>query len=149
MIVEVLVNLYERDLRQLRREIESYRSDGDLWQVEREIKNSGGNLALHLIGNLNHFIGATLGGSGYVRDRDTEFATKDVSRDDLLRMIDETIKVVSRALSSLDDEDLASDFPTRVFDRTDSTAWMLTHLLSHLNYHLGQINYHRRLTSTS
>ncbi len=147
MLVKVLAELYERDLGRLKAEIEQYSGEADLWKVSGEITNSGGNLTLHLIGNLKHFIGAVLGGSGFVRDRDTEFSTAGVSRDKMLADIGEAASIVKTTLEKMSDDDLASIYPIEVFGHPMTTAFFLTHLTTHLSYHLGQINYHRRLLS--
>jgi uncharacterized damage-inducible protein DinB len=100
---------------------------------------------LHLLGNLNAFIGAQIGNTGYVRDREFEFAGKDVSKASLTRQIDDTIVVVQNALALADQNLLASEYPIKVFKETMTHEFFLIHLSSHLTYHLGQINYHRRL----
>ena len=148
MVTEILSQLYQRDLDKLKIEIGQYGTDEQLWAVPDGIANSGGNLALHLIGNLNHFIGAVLGKSGYVRDRDAEFASKNTSKDDLLTAIDETSEVITSALAKLTADDLAAVYPIEVFGHPMTTEAFLIHLITHLNYHLGQINYHRRLISS-
>ena len=145
MLNEILIELYERDLTKLKAEIEHFSGEADLWKTSDGISNSAGNLCLHLTGNLNHFIGAVLGGSGYIRDRDAEFADKGVSRDALLSTIDSTIAVVRETLGKLTDEDLSKTYPIEVFGHPMTTGYFLTHLTTHFNYHLGQINYHRRL----
>lgn len=148
MIVETLKELFDRDLNKLKTEIESYSDEANLWLVDGEIPNSGGNLALHLVGNLKHFIGAVLGGSAYVRERDLEFAAKGTPRAELLRMIDETMVDVAAGLDKVTAEQLGAEYPIVVFaDRTEpmTTEWFLIHLATHLGYHLGQINYHRRM----
>lgn len=148
MLIETLKDLYARDLKKLKTEIESYRNETAMWKISGEIPNSGGNLALHLIGNLKSFIGANLGDSGYVRQRDLEFSQKNTPRAELLQMIDETADVVAATLDKLTTEQLEQVYPIVVFaDRTEpmTTLWFLVHLATHLNYHLGQINYHRRL----
>ncbi len=145
MVLENLTELFERDLLKVRDEIAFFDNEGDLWAVRGGISNPAGNLALHLVGNLNHFIGATLGNSGYIRQRDEEFASKNVAKADILSMLDETIAVVRNTLGDLSDADLAKDFPLEKHGKTVSNLHMLFHLLTHLNYHLGQINYHRRL----
>lgn len=147
MVTEVLIKLYERDLARLRSEIEQYASEDGLWIVSDGITNSSGNLTLHLVGNLKHFIGAVLGSSGYVRDRDAEFSSKPVGRGVLVTQIDATVEVVKTTLTSLKEEDLAATYPIEVFGSPMTTEFFLIHLHSHLNYHLGQINYHRRLLS--
>lgn len=147
MINEVLARLMQRDLGKLKAEIEQYSNESDIWMTEGEITNSAGNLTLHLIGNLKHFIGATLGNSGYVRSRDLEFSDNGVPRADLLIGIDETIDVVTATLTNISDEDVEKIYPIEVFGEPLTTEFFLVHLAGHLNWHLGQINYHRRLLS--
>ena len=148
MITEILSQLYQRDLDKLKIEVGQYASDEQLWSVSDGITNSGGNLALHLVGNLKYFIGAVLGKSGYVRDRDAEFALKSVSQADLLTAIDEASEAVTSTLAKLNADDLAAIYPIEVFGHPMTTEAFLIHLSTHLNYHLGQINYHRRLTGS-
>ena len=145
MLTKILSELYERDLAKLRTEIESYSNEGDLWKTSEGISNSGGNLCQHLTGNLQHFFGAVLGGAVYVRDRDAEFASKGTTKADLLTDIDAAEKSVKETLEKLSDEDFAKTYPIEVFGQPMTTGYFLTHLATHLNYHLGQINYHRRL----
>jgi hypothetical protein len=145
MLTETLISLYKRDLARLKDEINAYRNERALWKTDREIPNSGGNLCLHLIGNLNHFIGAQFANTGYVRQRDLEFSSKDVPRGELVRMIEETIIAVEKGLRAVSEEQLKAEYPLLVFAEKTSTEYMLTHLATHLSYHLGQINYHRRL----
>lgn len=140
-----LIILYKRELNRLKNEINAYSDDIILWKVSNDIKNSGGNLALHLIGNLNHFIGAVLGNSGYIRLRDKEFNDKNISRKQIEKQIDELKIGIEKALSSLNQEDLDKNYPIEVFNKPMTTEYFLIHLYGHLNYHLGQINYHRRL----
>ncbi|MBV6520102.1 MAG: hypothetical protein MNPFHGCM_00207 [Gemmatimonadaceae bacterium] len=144
MFTRYLTTILLRDLRALRREVEAYPDDASLWKTIPSIPNSAGTLVLHLSGNLRHYIGAELGHTGYVRDRDAEFATRGASRADLLRAIDAAKRDVSEALPRLTDEQLAADFPSPVAHHRFSTADFLIHLATHLTYHLGQIDYHRR-----
>lgn len=145
MVITSLKSIYKRDLEKLRIEIESYKNEDAIWKVDGEITNSAGNLCLHIIGNLNGFIGAELGNSGYVRQRDLEFSTRETPRAELLKMIDETITVLDSSLDQVTPEQLEADYPKVVFADKMTTGWFLIHLATHLNYHLGQINYHRRL----
>ncbi|MEP4531923.1 MAG: DUF1572 family protein [Cyclobacteriaceae bacterium] len=145
MLLETLTALFERDLGRLKTEISSYQSEEALWSVDKEIANSGGNLAMHLVGNLKAFVGAELGGTGYVRDREFEFAGKGLSKSQLVSEIEETIEIVSTTLKKLGAEELKKDFPVVVFGKKTNTEYMLVHLATHLSYHLGQVNYHRRL----
>ncbi|PWS31979.1 DinB family protein [Pedobacter paludis] len=145
MLVETLKLLFTRDLERLRKEIELYRDEHNLWKVDAEIANSAGNLCLHLIGNLNTYIGNEIGKTGYIRDRPLEFSLKDIPKLELLKKIDETILVVNQSLDKLTEEELQNEYPIIVLDKATSYEYFLVHLTTHLGYHLGQINYHRRL----
>ena len=147
MLRKILVELYERDLGKLKEEIGQYTDEPDLWKTSEGISNSAGNLCLHVSGNLNHFFGAVLGNNGYVRDRDAEFANKNASRGDMLADIDATRHVVLSTLAQLTEEDFDKPYPIEVFGQPMTTGYFLTHLTTHFNYHLGQINYHRRLVA--
>ena len=140
-----------RDLHALEREIEAYPDDDSLWLTPPGITNSAGNLALHLVGSLRHFIGATLGQTGYVRNRDAEFSARGMSRDQVVVEIHNAISDVDRTLSGLDAARVDSTFPIKVGPQPRSvrTSDWLVHLGGHLTYHLGQIDYHRRLLTAS
>ncbi len=148
MLKDTLIKIFEREFDKLKSEIEQYEDERKLWLTKEEISNSAGNLCLHLIGNMNHFIGAVLGETGYLRDRDSEFSLKDVSRESLLTQIEKTKEAVTNSLSKLSNEDFDTNFPVEKHDETVKMDFMLLHLLTHFNYHLGQINYHRRLISS-
>lgn len=120
-------------------------SENQLWAIDKTISNSAGNLCLHLIGNINTYIGAELGKTGYIRDRPLEFSLKDIPKSELISKIDATIVVVNNALDSLTEADLEAIYPQIVFEKEMTTGYFLVHLSTHLAYHLGQINYHRRL----
>jgi len=145
MLITTLKSLFNRDLLRLKAEIEQYHNEADIWAIKGQIKNSAGNLCLHLIGNLNTFIGKELGGSNYVRNRELEFSLKDIPKQELLDKIDGTINIINQTLDNLDETILASEYPILVFEEKTSTGYFLVHLTTHLAYHLGQINYHRRL----
>jgi uncharacterized damage-inducible protein DinB len=145
MITDALTELFERDLQRLKNEIELYKDEDNLWLVKEGIGNSAGNLCLHLLGNLSHFIGAMLGHTGYVRHREDEFSLKNIPRQDLITNIENCRLIVKTTLQKLSAEDLEKEFTQQVFDKPVTTGMMLMHLTTHLTYHLGQINYHRRL----
>lgn len=145
MVIDTLQKLYKRDLIRLKTEIELYTKEENLWIVDANITNSGGNLCLHLLGNINTFIGAKIGNIGYVRDREFEFSGKNVPKASLVSQIDDTVKVVQNALALVDQKLLASEYPIKIFKEPMTYEFFLIHLSSHLTYHLGQINYHRRL----
>lgn len=142
---EELAQIFERDLTKLIEEIKLYKDESNLWLKQGSIANAAGNLALHLSGNLNHFIGSGLGNTGYIRNRDAEFSTKSVPREELLIQLEKTIDVVKSAILNLTVEDFEKTFPIQKRGESLSTSYMLLHLLTHLSYHLGQINYHRRM----
>lgn len=136
--------IYLRDIQKLHDEINLYPSDESLWLVKDGISNSGGNLCLHLIGNLNHFVGGLLGRTGYVRNREEEFNTKGLSKHELLVMISETQAMLKLTLASLNDSDMEKEYPVDFLGKR-TTGWYLNQFLMHFQYHLGQLNYHRRL----
>jgi len=140
-----LISLFDRDIERLLTEMNAFTSDQSLWLLPPTINNSAGNLALHLCGNLNHFIGATLGNTGYVRQRELEFSTKDLTVEQLVTAIKEMKAVVLTTLESFPETQLAETYPLEPLGYTMTTDYFLLHLSGHLNYHLGQINYHRRL----
>ncbi|WP_431244566.1 DinB family protein [Flavobacterium sp. P21] len=145
MLIETIKSLFERDLNKLRIEIESYQNENNLWKTDKDISNSAGNLCLHLIGNINTYIGAEIGKTGYIRNRPLEFSLKDIPKAELIQKIEKTLIVVNNALDSLTETDLEAIYPQIVFEKEMTTEFFLVHLSTHLAYHLGQINYHRRL----
>lgn len=145
MTTEALIKLFRRDLNKLKEEINAYQNEKNLWISNDMISNSAGNLSLHLVGNLNHFIGATLGDSGYVRQRELEFSLKDVPRAELMTQIDDTIISVESVINKLSEADLQKEYKRRVSEDYMTTEFFLVYLTMHLAYHLGLINYHRRL----
>ena len=145
MLKENLIEIFERDLNKLKIEISSYSEESKLWIIEKNIKNSGGNLCLHLIGNLNQFICGVIGKSGYIRNRDAEFNDKNIPKKILLKNIDDSIENIITILKSMEEEEFQTIYPIDVFNQKMTTGYFLIHLTTHLNYHLGQINYHRRI----
>ncbi len=145
MLQQTISEIFERDLNKLKEEISLYKSESDMWLLKEGISNSGGNLCLHLIGNLQHFIGALLGNTGYVRNRQAEFESKNIGRKKILADLDATILVVKNTLLNLPDAELNNMFPQELGGKKFTVGQFIVHLTTHLNYHLGQINYHRRL----
>lgn len=145
MLKEILQGIFSRDLNKLKAEIASYKNEEKIWVTEKDIANSAGNLCLHLVGNLNAFIGAELGKTGYIRNRSEEFTLKNIPQEVLIKMVEDTIPVVVSSLEHLSDIDMNKEYPIEVLGEKNSTGFFLVHLATHLTYHLGQINYHRRL----
>lgn len=147
MLTAHLKTVIVRELRALAREIQAYPDDASVWRTAPGITNSAGTLALHLAGNIQHYVGAKLGGSSYQRNRPAEFARRDVPRAELLREIECAIRAAEATLPGLSDADLARDFPEAVGGRTIRTDEFLLHVATHLGWHLGQVDYHRRLVT--
>jgi uncharacterized damage-inducible protein DinB len=140
-----LIFFFDRDLNKLKKELIAYKREENIWKVSGEITNSAGTLALHLIGNLNHYIGSEMGNSGYVRDRPAEFSKRNIPRNEILDDIDETRQVIANALLKFPEDWFDRKYPLEEFGYPMTYEYFMVHLVSHLNYHLGQINYHRRL----
>jgi uncharacterized damage-inducible protein DinB len=149
MLIETLKILFNRDLKQLQNEIRLYDNESAIWEVKGAINNSAGNLCLHLVGNLNTYIGKELGGTAYIRNREAEFSSKNVPRDALLQQIENTVAMINQTMDNLNPSILETTYPLLVFTEKTSTAFFLAHLTTHLSYHLGQINYHRRLMANN
>jgi uncharacterized damage-inducible protein DinB len=143
--VNHLITLFNRDLTKLQQEMEAYPDDGSRWKIAPGIANSGGNLCLHLMGNLQHYVGFRLGGFAYTRNRPEEFSQKNIPLPAIIELLNRTKQVVTDTLSQLTAEKLAETYPEKVFEYEMQVDYFLLHLLAHLDYHLGQINYHRRL----
>lgn len=147
MLRTTLELLITRELRAIKRELEAYPDDASVWRAVPGLPNSGGTLALHIAGNIRHFFGSVMARDGYVRNRDAEFARRDVPRAELLAGIDDAIESARRTLRGTSDTVMAAPYPSKIADRTVSTEVFGVHLASHLAYHLGQLDYHRRLVT--
>jgi hypothetical protein len=145
MKLDDLSVLFQKDLVRLSDEMKQFKDTSNLWKTTGGISNTAGNLCLHINGNLNHFIGAIIGGSGYVRNRPAEFDTKDVPVDLLVEMTHATTRMLASTIDNIQPESLEKSYPIEVFGEPISTGYFLLHLHGHLNYHLGQINYLRRI----
>ena len=145
MITEELISLFKRDLKRLFQEIEAYADETTLWQVADGTRNSAGNLCLHLVGSLQFYVGSTLGNTVYVRNREAEFSDQHVPQRQLLGQIEATSQVVEQTLSGLSEASLSENYPEQVLGYPMTSRYFLVHLHGHLTYHLGQIDYHRRI----
>lgn len=145
MIINEFKILFERDFDKLFKEINSYSHSENLWKTSGAVTNSGGNLCLHILGNTQHFIGKEIGGFDYDRNRELEFSAKGVMKEELLTQISFSKDIVSKSLEGMDDSLWPKYYPLEVFEKPMTYGFFLTHLYGHFNYHLGEINYHRRL----
>jgi hypothetical protein len=102
-----------------------------------------GHLVLHLAGNLNHFVGAHLGGSGYVREREREFTeATPPGKAEALAGLDAAVATFRRVVEGLSAEKLAAPHPEARFGDVLNA---LVHLVSHFALHRGQMSYIARL----
>jgi uncharacterized damage-inducible protein DinB len=138
---------FGRELATVRDELLAYPDSASIWAVPAGLPNSAGTLALHIAGNLRWFIGAQLGGTGYVRDRDAEFSARNLERDELIRVIEAASDEVTRSLATFDDARMDEIFPLEVAGARLPTGRFIGHLAVHLGYHLGQMDYHRRIVT--
>lgn len=148
-MISSLSKLFQRDIGKLKAEMDAYDDENNIWVEADGISNSGGNLCLHLIGNLNHFIGHVLAGTDYERQRDLEFSAKNVPVVDLQKALDNCSEMIVQSFEKITPADLEKDYPIEVGGVTRKTELFVLHLLSHLSYHIGQINYHRRMLDTA
>lgn len=137
-----LIFYFEDHIDLLVEELNAYPDEASIWALTDGIKNCPGNLVYHLVGNLNHFIGHGIGDTGYVRDRPLEFSIKDVPRATLIQDLEATKVMIREVISQVD---LDAPYPEALFGRPGTTGHFLLKLVTHLPYHIGQINYHRRL----
>jgi hypothetical protein len=142
-----LAAMLDRDLRALQRELEAYPDERQIWQAVPGLPNSAGTLALHLTGNVQHYIGACLGGTGYVRDRSAEFARRGVPRAELVAEVERTRLAVKTGLERLAPNAVDHDFPELIAQARLRTGDYLVHLCTHFAYHLGQLDAHRRVVT--
>jgi len=147
MLVAAVAAILDRDLQALSREVAAYPDDRALWATPTGITNSAGTLAIHLAGNIRHYFGATLGGTGYRRDRPAEFAARDVPRATILGQIEEARAALRAAAARSSDDRLDEDYPEVIAGVRVAMGEYLIHLVSHFAYHLGQMDYHRRVVT--
>ncbi len=142
--------LFERDLTKMIEQIRAYPDEESLWRTAGTIKNGAGTLALHVAGNLEHFVWTSLGGGNHVRDRDAEFSERGVAREEVIARLERCREHVVETLSELDDARIEEPFPVPLPQALSGNVhWFLIHLAAHTNWHLGQIDYHRRILAES
>ena len=144
-MTDALVKLFDRELKKLIAELELFESEAALWAGAAGVSNAAGNLALHIVGNLNQYIGVRLGGTDYLRDRPAEFGSRDIPRHELIARVSATKTMLETVLVRLDAAQLEEIYPEEVLGYAMTTRYLLIHLYGHLNYHIGQVNYLRRV----
>jgi len=139
--------LLVRDLNSFSKELDLFQDEAQIWRTLPGITNTAGTLVLHVCGNLQHFVGAILGGTGYVRNRELEFSCRGVPRADLSAELQKTMQIVEVVLSQLPEQALSAEYPELLGGNKVPTGLFLLHLNTHLALHLGQAGYLRRILS--
>lgn len=147
MLTDDLTTILSRDLRALAREVAAYPDDAAVWRDVPGLPNPAGVLARHLAGNIRHYVGTALGGGTYVRDRTDEFAARGASRAAIVAEVEAALADVQRVIPALGAAQLDAELPVPVGGHAVGTRRFLLHLGAHLAYHLGQIDYHRRVVA--
>lgn len=140
-----VMQILERDLNKVINEIQLFENDKKMWVIAGSINNSAGNLALHIAGAVNHFIGKVLGNNNYVRTREKEFSEKNLPKELVIMNLKQAIETAKKVLPLISEQDMRNEFPEKLGGVTMTIEFFLIHLISHINYHLGQVNYHRRV----
>ena len=149
MTTEFLRHILQKDIAAVRNEMCAYSREEDLWVCPSGMSNSGGTLVLHITGNLRHYIGALLGGIAYVRDREAEFTDLHVPCAELEARLEQAARAVGDVLDGMDEDQLMLEYPMDIDGERMPTGMFLLRLVSHLAYHLGQLNCHRRVVTSS
>jgi len=144
VFIEHIHHIMIRELRGMKNELLAYQDERDIWRSVPGLPNTAGTIALHVAGNLQHFVGAQLGKSGYVRDRDAEFGRREVSVAEIVDELDKTIAALDATFARLEEKAMDRPFPQEIAGVRPTVGEFLVHLVAHLAYHLGQIDYHRR-----
>ncbi len=142
-----LATFFHRDLTRLGQQIEAFRNDEALWRTLPGVSNAAGNLALHIEGNLREYVGRQLGKLPYSRNRELEFSLRGLSKHELGTRIAELRRSIPSIIEELSSEQMEMEYPEVVLEIAISTQEFLIHLYGHMNWHLGQIDYLRRILS--
>jgi hypothetical protein len=133
-----------RELEGFEREVSLFPDDESVWQTLPGLTNTAGNLALHVAGNLQHYIGTVLGNTAYKRDRNLEFSRRSGTRAEVVSELRQAATVVRHVLTSIHEDKLAAEFPEMIMGMKFRTGLFLVHLCAHAGFHLGQAGYLRR-----
>jgi hypothetical protein len=142
-----IATILVRELEAFAREVSMFHDDLSLWTTVPGVANSAGNLALHVAGNLRHFVGAILGGDGYVRNREAEFGRRSGTREEVASELERTAEIVRKTLGEFPETRLSEDFPELIMGMRVRTGLFLLHLCAHAGFHLGQAGYLRRMVT--
>jgi hypothetical protein len=147
MLSTELSALFSRDIHRLIQELQAFPDTAAVWKTAPGVSNAAGTLALHLEGNLREYIGRQLGGIEFTRDRPREFSARGVEQAELIARLEKVRDTIPPVIAALSAAQLDADYPEKVLGKPTSTRQFLIHLLGHLNYHLGQVDYLRRFAT--
>jgi uncharacterized damage-inducible protein DinB len=139
-IASVLAGRYSQNATRIR-ELAGPLSDAQFWQKPFSFGNSFGHLVLHLTGNLNYYIGAQIGDTGYVRDRPREFADSSLPpKAETLKRLDEAVAMVLSTIRAQSTEDWSKEYSgTGTEAKTRLELFMIC--AAHMQLHIGQMVY--------
>lgn len=147
MLATELSSLFARDIERVIQELRAFPDTDAVWTTAPGVANSAGTLALHLEGNLREYIGRQLGQMAYTRQRPLEFSQRGVEQAELIARLTAVKGTIPAVINNLSDSQLAANYPEAVLGKSVTTRQFLMHLLGHLSYHLGQVDYLRRFTT--
>jgi len=142
-----VTRLLVRELEGFKRELALFPDDESVWRTVPGVTNSAANLALHVAGGLQYLVGAVLGGSGYVRDREAEFNRRSGPRAEIGVELDRALTVVRDVMPRLPPAVIDGEYPEPVLGVRFQTRLFLLHLCAHAAFHLGQAGYLRRIVT--
>jgi len=142
-----LARVLTRELEGFERELMLFPDEASVWRTAPGVTNPAGTLALHVAGNLQHYVGAVLGGSGYVRDRTAEFSRRDVPRAEIVAELRAAVRAVESTLPHLPVARLDEPYRETMTGMVMPAGRFLLHLCTHAAHHLGQVGYLRRIVT--
>jgi uncharacterized protein DUF1572 len=149
VIANGFINAY-RDFGKRVHDLSEELSEQEFWTKPYPYGNSVGHLALHIIGNLNYYIGARIAQTGYARDRDREFNESDPPpKKEVLRRLDEVVELVVKTLETQTSDSWGTEYSAAGWEALNDRFTAFHRCAAHFQYHTGHMIYlvyeHRRL----
>lgn len=117
-------------------------SEEQFWRKPYPYGNSFGHLTLHLVGNLNYYIGTQIARTGYVRDREREFTERNPPpKQAVFRQLDEAVGLVVQTLETQTAETWSQEYQAVGAEHTKDHFGIFLRCAAHFNHHLGQMIY--------
>jgi uncharacterized damage-inducible protein DinB len=138
---ETFASFYEEVCEKIHKLVEPLSTE-QLWSKPYPYGNSVGHLLLHLTGNLSHYIGARIAGTGYVRNRPLEFAdTSRRPKEDVLAAFDRAIDLVTATIRQQAPQDWLAPYADPTTPRDRNRFSVFQRMAAHADHHTGQIIY--------